>query len=68
MTIQQKILVIIVEDHIPIKANVLQKAQHVILVVNLIIFQMFVNPRINQKPIIDIKNLLQELMKYIQKH
>ena len=69
MTMRQKILVNIVVDSIHIKENVLPKVQHDILVVNLIIFRMFVDPRImiNQKPIIEIKNLIQKSMKYIQK-
>jgi hypothetical protein len=56
--------VIIVVDHIHIKV----KVQHVILVVNLIIFQMFVDPRIriNQNPTKEIKNLVRKSIKYIQ--
>ena len=69
MTLRQKIIVIIVVGSIHIKVYVLPKLQHVILVVNLIIFRMFVDPRImiNQKLIIEIKNLIQKSMKYIQK-
>jgi division protein CdvB (Snf7/Vps24/ESCRT-III family) len=62
-----KILVIIAEEHIHIKENVQQKARHAILVENQTIFPMCADRKtlINQKQIINIKNLKQKVMKYI---